>query len=84
MIVFIALWTKKGNGNIHSEKKLVFAANNEFGACQHKKSDFVCWYEKKLVNLQCHDRDSIDHIVRYTKKSVKLRTLMNIIKIRGY
>ena len=29
-------------------------------------------------------RDSIDHIVRYTKKSVKLRTLMNIIKIRGY
>ena len=29
-------------------------------------------------------KDSIDYIVRYTKKSVKLRTLMNIIKTRGY
>ncbi len=28
--------------------------------------------------------DSIDYIVLYTKKSVELRTLMNIIKTRGY
>lgn len=29
-------------------------------------------------------KDSIDYIVLYTKKSVELRTLMNIIKTRGY
>ena len=29
-------------------------------------------------------KDSTDYIVLYTKKSVELRTLMNIIKTRGY
>ncbi len=38
----------------------------------------------KARHITAIPQGSIDYIVLYTKKSVELRTLMNIIKTRGY